>query len=48
MNTTGMITSENATSARQSRSNRRKLPVLTAATTSTAARMTVGTFGSPR
>ena len=44
----GITRSENATSVRQSRSKRRKLPVLTAPMTTTAARITVGTLGRPR
>ena len=46
--TSGTNSSEKATSVRQRRSKRRKLPVLTAPMTATAATTTVGNFGNPR
>ena len=44
----GTSSSEKATSVRYRRSKRRKLPVLTAPMTTTAATTTVGNFGNPR
>ena len=48
MSTRGTSRSEPTTSIKQSRSKRRKLPVLTAPTMATAATITEGTLGSPR